>query len=147
MVVRFVVTVFVRLRLALVVLVQIDVCAVAMIGRECLFPPGGITRLVPIKSTRSEKSFRVNGAFGRSDDFDPGMECSEHVFDRFALCLGDEIALIEDEHVAELDLIYQRLLGDPVTCGSMESSVSTSPEPKPCQKLCASTTLTIVSSS
>ena len=68
-----IVTVVVRLCLALGAFVSINVCAVSVVGRECLFPPGGVTRLVLIESARSEDSLRIDGTLGRSDDVDSRM--------------------------------------------------------------------------
>ena len=96
--------------MVIVVVVVIVVIVIVHIGVELLYPSGGVSYLIKIKVVSVEYLFEINLAADSLNDLSLGLESADDLFYINKLFIGNEIDLVEDDGVAELDLLDKQIL-------------------------------------
>ena len=91
-------------------LIMVVIIVLVHIGVELTNPRGGVGYLVKIKVVCVEYLLEIHLAANSLDDLSLRLERPDHLFDVDELFVGDKIHLVEDDGVAELDLLDQQIL-------------------------------------
>ena len=101
--------VFMVMILVIVVVIVIVVIVLIYIGVELLYPSGGVGYLIKIKVVGVEYFFEIDLAADSLDDLSLGLESADDLLYIDELLIRDEIDLVEDDGVAELDLLDKQI--------------------------------------
>ena len=111
MVVMFIVVVMMVLMLIMIVMVSIFIMVIFVnISIQLLYPCGGGSDLVEVEVVGIEDLADCHLTVGSLNDLCLGLERADDLFDIDQLFLSDEVDLVEDDGVAELDLLDQQVL-------------------------------------
>jgi len=76
---------------------------------EFTLPPGRLTGTIEVEPASVEDFPGSDCTVFRPNDLRPRLQCLQHRFDLVEFVVWDEVALVQQEHVTELDLVHERL--------------------------------------